>query len=322
MARESISQTYSNAFTTFEANARTYDISVTYDWLRWSIAQEASHLPRRNYFSDTQLGAFTEGDRAILVDWFTELALTKRLPLSAVIRATHLMDRYFSDIHAIRDDPVLAQAATQCNNSPYIFVAMICFNIAVKVEGEKSCIPLFLQMYSVDPSLFLDLEAKILQQFRWNVTVPTSLTFLEDCLCMLLQYHFKPELVVTAHAGEYDTPTQSELSTRLHGEVYVRFCRDAVSNLHIINSHAGFLQFSPSIQACAAIYVAACIGIVDKELRSEIVHFLDNLKVHAKQNITAVQKCGQMLHCLIQRNVLPLSESQASGIYASRRVRY
>lgn len=338
MIRESVSQTYLASFLTFERNVHSYNTDVTFDWLRQMIEREQRYKPRSFYFTECQFGAFTENDRTILVEWFTEIALSKHLPLSAVIRATSLMDRYFSTVYSIKDDRELTAAALRCNNTAYIFVAMMCFNIAVKVEGEKSCIPLFIQMCKVSSNLLIDLEAKILQALEWEVFVPTSLTFAEDCLMMLMRTCF---LIEPVHhcppypsQGEKDSPPNTDFSyTRSdHSwggspgptDPFPRFCKDVMNYLHLIMSNPVFLQFSPSVQACAAIYLAACVNVKNASLKTKLLKFLDELKTAAGQNITAVQKCGQALHCFIRSGSAALHDEAIMPLVQppSKRIKY
>lgn len=128
---------------------------------------------------------------------------------------------------------------------------------------------------------------------------------MQTCFQIGLNQHCPPY----SPQGEKDSPPNSDFNYLRPDpwggspgpmDSFPRFCKDVMNYLHLILSNPVFLQFSPSVQACAAIYLAACVNVKNASLKTKLLKFLDDLKAVSGQNISAVQKCGQALHCFIR----------------------
>lgn len=83
--------------------------------------------------------------------------------------------------------------------------------------------------------------------------------------------------------------------------IFSQFCRDVCVNLHHILADAKFLQYTPSEQAGAALFVTMCTRIQDDAAHTAIIDLIHRLRDAVGLSVHNLKECARQLHVLISQ---------------------
>ena len=189
--------------------------------------------------------------RAILIDWIVDVHLKFKLLPETLFLAINLIDRYLERVPVIRQKLQLVGVASLLIASKYeeIYAPEVKDFVIITDNAYKR-------------EEIIEMEGKILSMLMFNITVPSSLRFLER---------------------------YSRIS--VHDERSFLFCRYI---LEICLVEYRMIKFSPSMLASAAVWLA------NKMFKNE--EWNEELTLNTKLDETLVKNCAREIIIILQNS--------------------
>ncbi|CAL6071964.1 Cyclin [Hexamita inflata] len=183
-------EAYFESYTPHIENIQQYDVESP---LSYMVQLANAQIPLHEYWVSKQFNYFNIEDRDNLIDWFERVAVQKKLPGTAVVRATYLLDLYYSKIPNAAKNILIKQSQTLSKQWDHSVIGGCIFDIASKVEGVK-LFPAIIACFKCPAQELLEMQLQILQSLNYNVTMPTGIDFVVAMSTNLYQNETTPNI--------------------------------------------------------------------------------------------------------------------------------